>query len=341
MGKDQLNVMYLSDDNYAPFAGVSMTSLFVNNEKISSINVYFIDDNLSAENKEKLELTAKKYGRNIFFLDISRGINKLIELGAPKYRNSYTTYLKLFAFGVLPENVDRIFFIDSDSVIVGDLREIITIDMEGKTIAAVKDGLTHPYKIMLGYPEEDSWYNMGVMLVDVKKWKEEHCEEKIIQQLKQRNAYVAVDQDLLNITQHGKIFTLHPKYNATPHHYVYKESVFLKCLPQKGFYPEEVIEECRDKAVIRHFERFIGESPWHVNSIHPYTKLFDYYLSISEWKDFKKIKANKSLILKIEKILYIILPKDIFLRIWAISFKNYLKKTNNTFKTNKNVGNIT
>ena len=183
-----LNLLYLSDNNYAAYAGISITSLFMNNKTIDKFIVYIIDDNISEQNKQKLFLLCQKYNHEIVFLDLTEGINILKKVGAPTYRNSYTTYLKLFTFNILPDSVHRIFFIDSDTIIVGDLGEIIDFDMKDYMIAAVKDGITHPYKIALGYPSSDSWFNMGVMLVDVDMWKRDNAQDKIVEQLKKEAA---------------------------------------------------------------------------------------------------------------------------------------------------------
>lgn len=174
--------------------------MFENNKHIQEITVYLIDDHIDEKNKEKFNKLSKQYNREIIFLNVNQGIKRLKELGAPTYRNSYTTYLKLFAFDLLPDSVQRIFFIDSDSVVIGDLSEMIDINMNGKVIGAVCAGVSHPYKCMLGYSYDDSWFNMGVMLVDVEMWKRNRCQELVEKQLQKRSAYVAVDQDLLNIT---------------------------------------------------------------------------------------------------------------------------------------------
>lgn len=337
----KLNVLYLTDNNYAAYAGISITSLFINNQDIESITVYVIDDSISQENKKKMEETALEYGRQVIFLDLSEGIRILTEMNIPKYRNSYTTYLKLFTFNLLPDDVERIFFIDSDTVVVGSLKEMISIDMCGKMIGAVRDGITHPYKLALGYDYNDSWFNMGVMLVDVVKWKKENGQQKIIEQLKKRRGYIAVDQDLLNITQHGNIMTLHPKYNATPHHYVFKEKAFRRAFRQGGFYDDyKVMEEAQSDTKIRHFERFMGESAWHKNTIHPYAKLFDEYLGKSLWKDYEKKEVRLSGALKIENMLYRILPKSLFIYIYAAGFKWFLLSLNKKLLKNEKLSNI-
>lgn len=217
-------------------------------------------------------------------------------------------------------------------------------DLQGNMIGAVREGLVGDYKIALGYSKDDCWYNMGVALVDIDKWKAEYAEEKILAQLRIRKAYVAVDQDLLNITQHNSIVPISPKYNATAHNYVYSWKAFIKVFPENKneniFYTKEVIEDAQQHAIIRHFERFVGEQPWHENTIHPHKEYFDKYLAMSPWADYVKKPAKKSFSLKVEKILYKMLPHDIFLYIWALSFKMYHWKLNAKYKKNEDVENI-
>ena len=338
---DELNILYLTDNNYATFAGVSMTSLFINNKDISKITVYIIDDNISSENKHKMVDTAKKYQRDIVFMDLTKGVQILKEMHIPKYRNSYTTYLKLFAFDLLPYYVHRIFFIDSDTVIVGSLKEMISIDMQDYMIGAVQDGISQAYKTALGYASDDRWYNMGVMLVDVDKWKQYNAQEKILQQLQIRQGYIAVDQDLLNITQHGNIMTLNPKFNSTPHHYVFSDKHFRRAFEPGGFYDEQTLKDAETDVRIRHFERFMGESAWHKNTVHPYAHLFDQYLKESLWFDYEKTESKLTSVLKIERFLYRILPANIFVYIYGFGFKWYLLKLNNKLKNMKGIENIT
>ena len=196
----EVYILYLSDNNYAVYLGVSITSLFENNKSILALTVYIIDDNIASENKDLLNSIAVKYRRDIVFMDISAGREKLKKLGAPLYRNTYTTYLKLFAFALLPDTVHRILFIDTDTVVVGDISKIDNVDMDGNPVSAVMDNLCAPDKKCLGYSEDEPWFNMGVMLVDVDLWKKMDCEQMIIKTMKKRCAYVAVDQNILNIS---------------------------------------------------------------------------------------------------------------------------------------------
>lgn len=333
-----MNVLYLCDNNYVVFLGVSITSLFENNRSATDLTVYIIDDAIAYDNKNILLSIGQNYGRRIIFLNISEGIRKLQDMGAPKYRGSYTTYLKLFTFALLPADIHRILFIDTDTVVVGDISCINDIDMEGNPIAAVLDNLGAPDKKCLGYSRKDLWFNMGVMLVDVDAWKDMGCEQIIINTMKKRCAYVAVDQNLLNIGLHGRISVLSPAFNITQHHQIYSYKRFLKLFPQESFYPEEVMEEAKSTPIIYHFECFIGESSWHKNNVTFYSNEFDHYLAMTPWKDYEKKEAKTSMIFKIEKILYKCMPHDLFLYIYALGMNMYVRKLNR--KLIKGISNI-
>lgn len=338
MIKKEVNILYLSDNNYAIFLGVSITSLFENNISIPKLTVYIIDDNIASDNKRLLVSIGQKYKRELIFLDISEGIRKLQEIGVPLYRGSYTTYLKLFTFARLPDHVHRILFIDTDTVVVGDVSGINNIEMKGNPVAAVIDNLSAPDKKCLGYSRQDLWFNMGVMLVDVDMWKAMDCEQIMIATMRKRCAYVAVDQNLLNIGLHGHISILNPAFNMTQHHQVYSYKHFIKLFPQGSFYSKEIIEQAKRCPIIHHFERFIGESPWHKDNITFYSDEFDKYLSMTPWKNYEKKPANTSIVLKIEKTLYKLLPHDLFLYIYAPAMNMYVKNLNK--KLVKGIGNI-
>lgn len=342
MNRSILNVLYLTDDNYATYAGISIYSLFENNQDIDEIHVYVINDNISNSQQHKMKELANSYNRELSFLNMNDSIEILRENNIPTYRGSYTTYLKLFAFSILPESVHNIFFIDSDTIVTGSLKEICNYNMKENNIAAaVRDGLCASYKMALGYPKSDSWFNMGVVLIDTYAWKREKMTEQVVKLLHKRRAFIAVDQDILNILLHGRIETLNPKYNATAHHYVYKAKAFLRAFPQEGFYDANTLDNGNRNAIIRHFERFLGESAWDKDSIHPYAPLFKEYQIKSPWKDYRyTYTRNNQMIFRIERIFYKTLPHDFFVYIFGIGFRHYLSNTNKLLLSNEETSNI-
>ena len=90
---------------------------------------------------------------------------------------------------------------------------------------------------------------------------------------------------------------------------------------------EEIKEALKDPGII-HFLRYIGESPWHEGNVHPATPYFDKYLKISPWHDMVKKPSGKGGVFKIEKSMYRLLPKALFLRIFYIVHDRMIRKSN-------------
>lgn len=323
-----LNIIYQFNEHYAPYAGVSMTSLFENNRKAEEINIYILGEDLSQESKSKFKELGKVYGRNIVLKDTETIIYQMKEWGIPSYRGSYAANLRLFLPFVLEEDLERLLYLDADTIVAGDIQEFVQSDLHGCAIGMVKDSFGDEYKWKIGLHQLDSYYNSGVVLYDYRAWKENDFSRKIIDHILEGNTrYASPDQDLLNVTCKGKIHTLSLRYNLQPAHLVYSAKTYLKCYGVKGYYSKEEIEESVRQPVIYHFFRFLGEFPWDKNNMHPDRKIFDYYLEISLWKDYKKEKSSANLFMKTEKIMYLIFPKAVFLRIFKYMHSLYLNKS--------------
>ena len=51
----KLNVLYQSNDTFAPYLGTSLQSLLANNTALEELNVYLVNIDISQENIEKLK----------------------------------------------------------------------------------------------------------------------------------------------------------------------------------------------------------------------------------------------------------------------------------------------
>ena len=73
----QLGVLYACDENYAPWAGISMYSLFENNKDIDALTVYCVTDRVSDASREKLADQAARYKRELIFVDAAEIVEPL------------------------------------------------------------------------------------------------------------------------------------------------------------------------------------------------------------------------------------------------------------------------
>ena len=63
-----MDIVYSSSDSYCEIAGISILSLLEHNRNVKELNLYLIDNQISAENKQKLENMIASFGRTLTYL---------------------------------------------------------------------------------------------------------------------------------------------------------------------------------------------------------------------------------------------------------------------------------
>lgn len=338
----RLDVLYQFNEKYVPYAGVSITSLLENNKDIDEIVIHLMLEDVSDESKNRLSVLAGQYNREIIFIETSELIQKMKSVGINEYRGSYATNMKMFAPFYMNGSVKRLLYIDSDTIINRKVNELITIDMHEKPIAMVLDSLGGKHKFQVGLHEKDFYFNGGIILFDIVRWKEKECEKRIIDHAKNVRAhYMAPDQDLINVVLREEIEKLDIKYNLQPIHMVYEPDLYNKYFRQKNYYNEKEIKCAAADPVILHTFRFLGEFPWHKDSLHPGVLYFDKYMKTSLWKNYKKLPTEQdSLIFRIERLLYCYIPKQMFLVIFKANYDFFIWKANRDSLRNRNNKNM-
>ena len=325
----KLNLLYQFNEKYVPYAGVSITSVLYNNQNAEEINVYVLGEEISGASEEKLRRTVRSFQRSLFFLDSESLIQKMKELDMPTYRGSYAANMRLFLDEVLDETVDKILYLDADTIVDTDLRELFSKEMDGKTIGMVMDSLGESHKFQIGLNKQDEYFNSGVILFDMAKWREQKYSDRIARHVaKVRKHYPAPDQDLLNVVCCKDILRLDIRYNFQPIHAVFSDKQYYRVMKPIVYYGKEEISKAREQVAIYHCFRFLGEFPWHKGNLHPYNDVFDKYMQLSLWKDYQKEKAEVGLPIKIEKVLYRILPKGMFLPVFKVAHAMFINRAN-------------
>lgn len=326
----KLDVLYQFNEKYAPYAGVSITSLFENSKNIGGMEVYIFAESVTEPSRRLFYQLAQLYHRKLYFIDTEEIIKEMQDMDISKYRGSYTTNMKMFAPRYINGGADRLLYLDSDTIICESLDELTTIDMESKPVAMVLDSLGIKHKVAIGLQKEDDYYNGGVMLFDIKRWNSCQCTERIVAYSKSVRAhYMCPDQDLINIVLHGEIKKLSAEYNFQPIHSVYKYDQYYKYFGWRNYYSAAEINFAVQNLKIIHAFRYLGEFPWHKNALHPYTLYFDKYMKISLWKNYKKLPTEYNhIIFKIERWLYKHLSKRAFLFVFKINYDFFSWKAN-------------
>ena len=325
--ENTLYVLYTCDENYAPYAGISMNSLFENNRELEHICVYLVEDGVSEKNKKRFFEQAKKYGRELIIVDAMPIVEQIRRFNIPSYRGSLAANCRLFFDEFIRDDVDRLLYLDCDTLVVSSLSALTEINMNGKAVGVVRDSLTDEYKTLIGFNEADDYFNSGVLLIDVEAWREQNITDLLFDYAKNiRSAFCNPDQDLLNIVLKDKKYILPPVYNFQPSHRAFTDGAYFKVYKHEAYYSAE-LRAARREPKILHSYRFLGDFPWHKGNVHPDTEIFDRYMKNSLWEDYVKKPSGRSPIFTIEKWLYRLLPRSLFLKIFAtVTLRSFRKQ---------------
>ncbi len=282
-----MNVMYASDDNYTWLMGISMISLFENNKDCDEINVYIFGDNLSKENQDIISSIALKYGRNCHHVDVAQ-INIPEILMSERYPKS--TFSRLFAYDLLPDSVEKLIYLDCDTIVMGNLEDMFNMDVEGKVFLVTKDCMGNAYKRKIGLKNSDIYVNAGVMLMNLKQLRQVPIAERIVAFVdKYAEAMTYADQEIVNGIFQGEFGILPVEYDMQTQfvQYPYEEIVTIR--QPRNFYTKEEIEYGKKNPKIYHYTTcMLDVRPWFSNSELVNTWAFDKYMQMSPWKDRKK-----------------------------------------------------
>ena len=108
--------------------------------------------------------------------------------------------------------VEKIIYLDSDLVVLSDIKELWNYDIKNSLIAAVEDKYSALMTCHANLGEDDIYFNSGVMVLNLKKFREQKTEEELFKKLSEENNDYS-DQDVLNDICRNQILYLPLKYN--------------------------------------------------------------------------------------------------------------------------------
>lgn len=212
-----MNVVYASNDRYARHLAVSMVSLFEKNQNVGRIVVYVISMGITVKSRGLLRALAGKYGRDLHFIELDR-IREQFDFSVDTHGFDISTMGRLFVGRLLPDKVRRVLYLDCDTVVVQSLGALWNTDLQGKVLGAVMEPTIYQKaKREVGLGDKDAYVNAGVLLMDLKQWREFRAEERILDLYRKKGGHLfACDQDLINGVLKGQIYFLPPRYNFFP-----------------------------------------------------------------------------------------------------------------------------
>lgn len=321
-----INVCYSSSDSYARIMAVSICSLLENNKK-EFINIFVLDNGISDENKNKINIMVSKYNCLLKFVDITMFKNKTTHIKIND-RWNFATFGRLFVSELLPD-IDKIIHIDCDTIILKSIASLRETDITNKAVAGVEDCLSPLYRKCLKKEKNAILYNAGILLMNLKFIRDNDIERKFLEKINTSSRLLYLDQDIINgvINEDDKIL-LHPRFNAYSLLFYsdYKEIIYLR--NSKKYYSEKEICEAINNPTIVHFttSNFDVGRPWNTNNNHPYRQEFLKYLSLTSFANIKMNDCNVNLktkmFRKMPRKICVIISRTFNAKLKPIIYKN-------------------
>ncbi len=320
--KNRICILYTCDDAYLPLTGISMASVIENNHG-RAITFLIATENENGENLRRLkDFYRKNKDIEIRYLDCRKYDPLLEEKGMDRWGSaSYYVYWKLFAYDELDE--EKVWYLDSDAICM----DRIDFPETDKAVGAVLDSAHACFNRAAHIDEDYYFFNTGSLYVNVEKWKEQKCTEKVCAYLKDmKHKPLMCDQDILAIALQDDIGVIDPKYDflAGYDYYGVRNSFEMYSLDKKPFYREEEILEARKHVVFYHCLGGVFGRPWEKENESPAKEEFAKYRRLSAWPEFEKDR-NMSLLFKAEKMLEV-LPDPIYNKVHNLAMRIYVER---------------
>ena len=324
--ENSIDILLASDNNFSPYLGVAIYSFLKNNSSdFDRIRIHVLDKQISEENKKILNKISNDFecGELIFIKD--KGISEFI--GKKVYGNrASSSFSRLFSASFLDESIKKVLYIDADSLILNSFKELWQMDISNYYCGGVLDVGPDYVKTAVGLDKDCKYINAGVLLINLKKWREEDIESKFIDFLERHDMVVYNnDQGIINAVLNGKILIIHPKFNLMSPFLEKEYDEVIRWNGLRNYYSKEIIEEAVNNPVFLHFVHFINGRPWFKNTKHPCKNLYMRYASETPYKNNVLIDDYRGFRYKFFFTLTKFLPFKVVSEIYKI-YRNFFIK---------------
>lgn len=280
---NRINLITYADGNYIQHACVLLLSLadVVNYERPYRVFVYYTNCSPKALLKFEQSLQSN-LPPNITYelIELDRDLDSRLQ---PKDDHlSADIYSKLFIYDDLPQEMEKVLFLDADIVLRRDPAEIYDLDLKGAVLAAVHEPVfklipKKAQKIIGVTP--DQYFNSGVMLVNLPLWRGMEVSAKALEFcLEKWEDTPYHDQDAFNHVVEGNWVKISPLWNPRIENIISTSSGKTETLTKEEVYR-------RNLSYLIHYSG--PGKPWFYMSFHPQKKIYLDYLEKTEFRDYQ------------------------------------------------------
>lgn len=296
-------VVYACDDNYAALTAVSAVSLLKHNP---GAEVILVGCRLKSDAIELVKSRVERFGGVFRYVDCSAKIDELQAIGACPYV-SYAVYSRLFIGDLLPDLTGKVLYLDCDTLVVGPVSEIFDTELGGNPIALAPDAAHPAYKRVISLPRDKPYYNTGVALIDLDRWRGRNCTARLMAEIKSPQGRNPLgDQDIIVRVLNDEITELDRRWN---------------------YLSQYVLQGGEAKPAIWHFSGNTLGRPWFTSSKHPMREAYRQAAAEAGLPEIAEQTRPLPFEYRLQYWLYRLLPGFLFRPVCNLMLRVHIKLT--------------
>ena len=218
MNNRPIQIFYACDDNFVKYTIVSLHSMQKNASKEFKYHVHILHTGISDAMKERV-LEMQNDCFEISFDDVTEYLVSISDKLPLRDYYSKTTYYRLFIAEMYPE-YDKAIYIDSDTVVQGDISELYRINIDDAYVGACHEQAMLQENVYGTYVEKVvgvpryNFFNAGMLVINCDRFRIRFVLDKFIEYLHMYNFVVTQDEDYLNLICKDHVFWLDQRWNT-------------------------------------------------------------------------------------------------------------------------------
>lgn len=246
-----IHIALCVNDGYIPYACVTIKSI-IENHKNDDINIHLLSDFISDNMRYRLAETVNGFQSTRLHIHI---VNDESLRGLKDTWSIYTWYRVLLP-QVLSNDTHRVLYLDADTIVAGNIKELFAIDMNDKAIAGCIDPESFNSETFerCCYDPSKKYICAGVMLMNLDYWREHNLTDEIISYGHKNNDRIKFpDQDTINYLCRDHKIILPLQYGII-------DVFFQKPQYYRKPFVDELITAINSPRIIH----YAGQAPWKI-----------------------------------------------------------------------------
>ncbi|MCB1020944.1 MAG: hypothetical protein KDC27_13510 [Acidobacteria bacterium] len=223
-----LDIVLCFDDYFWAPAYATMRSVAISTRRRADLVFHLVHWKLAPEHRADLDAITQEFGARLLDYPLEAHTAITAELDELPGTRSFPpiVYARLLLDRLLPPEVGRFLYLDSDLFVRAPIEDLIGMDLGDDAIAAAPEPGRH--RLIRGddmrsrtspFDAADPYFNSGVILADRARWAAADL-PGLLKRLRESREIAGLyhDQDVLNLAFRGKVRMLDPLWNLTRPH---------------------------------------------------------------------------------------------------------------------------